>query len=80
MCIHVCDCSDQPPLQVRYPSAFKAEIQKGERDEEEAGSSEDDEGGGWSSTEDEGDLDVRPPGIGEDSLVSEILQRSGKGR
>ena len=66
-------------FQVRYPSVFKAEILKGERDEEEGeGSSDDEDRGGWSSTEDEGDSELHASGAGEESLVSEILQRSGK--
>ena len=73
-------------FQIRYPSAFKAEILKGDRDgvEERLGSSEEEDGetDDWSSGEDgEGrDEEARPQRQGrrEATLLSG-LRRSGKG-
>ena len=64
-------------FQLRYPSAFKAEIVKGERDGDDdgAGSSGDEDGetDGWSSTEDDGE-----DGGDEEGEREESRQRSSR--
>ena len=70
-------------FQLRYPSVFKAEILKGDRDEEEgAGSSEDERwsSGGEEEGEDNGDEEgeeSQPP-VRERNLVTGMTHRSGK--
>ena len=75
-------------FQLRYPSAFKAEILKGDRDEdggEGVGSSgeEDGEDDGWSSGEDgeggeEGESRRQQGGAGGESSLLSGLRRAGQ--
>ena len=65
-------------FQLRYPSAYKAEIFKRDLEEEDTRSSDEDNEDWWSSTEEEEDEDSRLH-YGEEQQTLSHLRRSGKG-